>query len=306
MEGAGRPFALVVWFMATGAVRSPQTQEAIDAGAGELQHVSRTWLKHHPPGSPGAEDVFFATLDYADEGGMELFTFLQIASVPAGMVLRKDAAIAREGGGVGAGALSVGDDMLPPLPIAAEIKAFVEGRTGLDIGELFIPTYRDHPLFAPAAAAAAAAALYGVYQFLARGFLWWPPLYAAASLAVFFFASSGGMYVIIRKMPMYVGSGANAQYFLDGGQGQYGAEGYYMGAHYLGLTFCLGMLTYALPNLKDVIGRRLLSYTCCAAVVYFLAEIMQMVVWKNGYRLHFYLPEWLLRHKMWQHMKLPF
>ena len=286
--GPRRTFALAFTCRATGSVK-PETEASIEWGVRDLQAVSRTFGRRYPPGTAAGDAVFFAVLDYAGQGMGKVFTELGIVSVPFGAVLGTDLQfqeVRGQNGKLTRLPLDLSGRSIKGAKSAEEMKALVERYAGYPIGELWVPSFRDHPLYLPGVATGAALLLLGGGTAVRRGVLQWPPLYAVAALAVFWFATSGGLFMIIRKMPMYHGVDLmSSNWFLAQPQGQLGMEGFYMGSLYLGFSLGLAFLTYVVPHIKAPPVKRLVSYLVVIAVLLLLQKIFRMLAWKNGYRV---------------------
>lgn len=291
--GPRRTFALAFTCRATGRVQ-PQTEASIEWGVQDLRAVSRTFGRRYPPGTAAGDAVFFAVMDYAGEGMGQVFSELGIVSVPFGAVLSTDLQrqVQRgENGELVRLPLDLSRQMVKGAKSADEMKGLVERFAGYPIGELWVPSFRDHPLYLPGVATGAALLLWGGGTAVRRGVLQWPPLYAVGALAVFWFATSGGLFMIIRKVPMYQGvdlMSESSHWFQAGPQGQLGIEGFYMGSLYLGFSLGLAFLTYVVPHIKAPPVKRLVSYLVVIAVLLLLQKVFGMLVWKNGYRVRYY------------------
>ncbi|KAI8462644.1 MAG: hypothetical protein J3K34DRAFT_527603 [Monoraphidium minutum] len=138
-----------------------------------------------------------------------------------------------------------------PWP-AENIAEFVKGRTSMPHAPIDRPSFIKSPLFPLAALVALAGGglvAWRLYNSWIVRITW---LWGLGALVVYGFSTSGGMFNIIRGMPMYiVERNGRLKWWMEGRQGQFGAEGFVMGSSYIFFSSTISLMVYALPHIKD-------------------------------------------------------
>lgn len=107
---------------------------------------------------------------------------------------------------------------------------------------------------------------------------------------------AGGLFNIIRGMPLTTGDKDGRLQWYMPGQGQLGAEGFFMGSTYVSFAMCVFALTQ-LPrwfaSSKDSTSYRVVAYVLLLACVGLFRIVVNFYTMKTGYRLRWYVLDWL-------------
>lgn len=110
--------------------------------------------------------------------------------------------------------------------------------------------------------------------------------------------AAGGLYNIIRGVPMVTVQNGKTVWFMPG-QGQLGAEGALAGGMYVAFALCCFALLSA-PKWFSKLSQsgrafyRPVCYALLLAATLLVRSIVAFYTYKTGYRIRFYLVDWLL------------
>jgi oligosaccharyltransferase complex subunit gamma len=274
--GAGRDYHLV--FFLNAAYLAGNTQMNLPA----LRQNFALMAKAFKQGS-NADDIFFAELSY--EGSKELYKRLNVKSLPFIFSWGPES-VAKEGRSIKINKASQCGPRISTYPWPAEdLVTCVSRQTGFSAGAIERPTVVQNPLFPLGLLAfivlggAVAWKLYNSPIVRITG------LWTLGALGVYWFATSGGMYNIIRGIPFSIVRDGKKVYWMDGRQGQLGAEGFIMGSSYIFFSSTLASLTYVVPRIKNTQARGLISLVLVLVAALSAFRILETYHAKSGMRM---------------------
>ncbi|XP_057857020.1 probable dolichyl-diphosphooligosaccharide--protein glycosyltransferase subunit 3B [Cryptomeria japonica] len=177
---------------------------------------------------------------------------------------------------------------------AESMAAFVEGQTGLRVGEIERPSPVSKKQLLFVGGVVLVAAPYVVKRLLTQQTPFHDPkLWLAFSIFVYFFSVSGAMYNIIRKMPLFMADRNDPSklvFFYQGSGMQLGAEGFAVGFLYTVVGLVLAFVTHFLVYVRSQNMQRLLMLLAMALSYWAVKRVISLDNWKTGYAIHGFWP----------------
>lgn len=242
---------------------------------------------------PEADNVFFIELNY--ENSKELYKRLNVKSLPFIFHWGPESS-AKEGRSIKLSKSSQCGPKIQTYPWPAEdLIACVSRQTGFSAAAVDRPTVVQNPLFPLAllsfivVGGAVAWKLYNSPLVRITG------LWTLGALGVYWFATSGGMYNIIRGIPFSIVRDGRKVYWMEGRQGQLGAEGFIMGSSYIFFSSTLASLTYVVPKIRNARARASISMLLVLAAALSAYRILETYHTKSGMRMRSFFHWWPLR-----------
>lgn len=279
---SNRGYSLAVFLLAHQLMDNPQTK--LRELRAEYELVAKAFAQ-----GPDADKIFFVDLIY--EESQEVFHRLNVQQLPYVFLWSPQATFKRGGMIEPPVSDKLSNAVISKYPWPAEdMLKWFKTRSGLDAPDIQRPTFLNDPMFPMYALAAVATAIGFGYVLWVSNILRSRTLWCFICLLVFWFSVSGGMYNIIRGMPMFIrNKEGKIQFFLQGRQGQLGAEGFIAGGSYLLFSFGVSALTYAVPYVPNTNARRVLGFLAVLWTAIAAFKIFELHKSKTSYNLHHYL-----------------
>ncbi|XP_023743779.1 probable dolichyl-diphosphooligosaccharide--protein glycosyltransferase subunit 3B [Lactuca sativa] len=178
--------------------------------------------------------------------------------------------------------------------LVESMAGFIESKTGLSIGRIHRPPILSKSQFG----------------FLIGGLLISLPFMTKKILAgetpfhqkriwmfgimfVYFFSVSGSMFILIRKVPLFVMDRKDPNkliFFYKGVGMQFGVEGLYVGFLFMTVGLLLPFITRFIVRIKDSMIQRATMVSAMIVSFWAVREVVGLNHWKTGYYAHAYLP----------------
>ncbi|CAH1439998.1 unnamed protein product [Lactuca virosa] len=110
---------------------------------------------------------------------------------------------------------------------------------------------------------------------------------------VYFFSVSGSMFILIRKVPLFVMDRKDTNkliFFYKGVGMQFGVEGLYVGFLFMTVGLLLPFITRVIVRIKDSMIQRATMVSAMIVSFWAVREVVGLNHWKTGYYAHAYLP----------------
>ncbi|KAG2488872.1 hypothetical protein HYH03_012667 [Edaphochlamys debaryana] len=279
VDGPSRPYAVVIFYSAQQVIeQNPNLR--LDELRREFGLAATAFAR-----GSDADKVFF--FEAALETSQKPFAMLQVNALP--YVVRIPPSLSVSGGTVEVPKV---EKMLPDsftgaaYPWPAE--AFIEHmgtRVGLSAAAVDRPSIYKSPFFPFIVFGALVTAMYLGYKIYMLALLRHAAIWAVVSMAIFWFSASGGMYNIIRGVPFWIRDrNGRLQFFLTGGRGALGAEGFVLGSLYLAISLSIAFITFLAPRISSRIARDLSSTLGALVATAAFYQTFQLWSQKTGYR----------------------
>ncbi|KAL4562489.1 hypothetical protein LXL04_034695 [Taraxacum kok-saghyz] len=113
------------------------------------------------------------------------------------------------------------------------------------------------------------------------------------TMFVYFFSISGSMFILIRRIPLFVMDRKDPNkliFFYKGPGMQFGAEGVYVGFLFTVVGLLLVCITRVIVRIKDSMIQRAAMASVMIVSFWAVREVVGLNNWKTGYYIHAYLP----------------
>ncbi|GJU73827.1 probable dolichyl-diphosphooligosaccharide--protein glycosyltransferase subunit 3B [Tanacetum coccineum] len=178
--------------------------------------------------------------------------------------------------------------------LAESMANFIESKTGLSIGRIHRP-----PML-----------LKMQLGVVIVGFFIWVPfminkviagetifhnkkVWIFGTIFVYFFSVSGSMFILIRRIPLFVIDRKDpdkAVFFFKGNGMQFGSEGMCIGFLFTIVGLLLAFITRVVVTIKESMMQRLAMISAMIVSFWAVKEVARLDHWKTGYSVHPYVP----------------
>ncbi|KAI3829372.1 hypothetical protein L1987_03495 [Smallanthus sonchifolius] len=118
-------------------------------------------------------------------------------------------------------------------------------------------------------------------------------IWICGTVFVYFFSVSGSMFILIRRIPLFVmdRNDPNSLIFFFKGHGmQFGAEGMCVGFLFTVVGLLLSLVTRVVVRMKDSMRQRVTMVSTMIVSFWAVKQVVGLSHWKSGYAVHAYLP----------------
>ncbi|XP_071718316.1 probable dolichyl-diphosphooligosaccharide--protein glycosyltransferase subunit 3B [Rutidosis leptorrhynchoides] len=118
-------------------------------------------------------------------------------------------------------------------------------------------------------------------------------LWLSGTLFIYFFSISGFMFILIRKIPLFVIDRKDSNkvvFFYKGNGMQFGAEGMCVGFLFTLVGLLLVFVTRFVVKINDSMIQRGAMISAMIVSFWAVKEVVRLSHWKSGYAVHAYLP----------------
>ncbi|KAF5820836.1 putative oligosaccharyl transferase complex, subunit OST3/OST6 [Helianthus annuus] len=118
-------------------------------------------------------------------------------------------------------------------------------------------------------------------------------IWICGTMFVYFFSVSGYMFILIRRIPLFVmdkNDPDGVMFFYKGRAMQFGAEGLCVGFLFTVVGLLLSLVTRIVVRMKDSMMQRLAMVSAMVVSFWAVKQVVRLNHWKTGYAIHTYLP----------------
>nr|XP_043611579.1 probable dolichyl-diphosphooligosaccharide--protein glycosyltransferase subunit 3B [Erigeron canadensis] len=277
-----RSFYLIIFFDAIQLHNQPEPN--LKSIKSEFALVSKSFIINNKNSSSSLFRIFFCDIEFS-ESEKEFIKF-GVEVLPNIRIVPPDVNDSKSD--------SIPMDLVDHSSLAQSISDFIYSKTGLLVGKIHYP-----PIFTKIQ-----------LGFLVLGILLWMPfmirklilgetifhnkkIWMFGTYFVYFFSVSGSMFILIRRIPLFVidrKDPSKVVFFFNGNGMQFGAEGMCVGFLFTIVGFLLAFVTRVVVRIKDSMIQRVAMISVMIVSFWAVREVVRLSHWKTGYIVHAYLP----------------
>ncbi|XP_024982870.1 probable dolichyl-diphosphooligosaccharide--protein glycosyltransferase subunit 3 [Cynara cardunculus var. scolymus] len=275
-----RSFYLIIFFDAIPLRHKPESNlKSIKA---EFDLIAKSFLINNH--SSSLSKIFFCDIEFTES--QKEFLRFGVQSLPNVRIVPPDANVSNSD--------SIPMEVGEYSTLAESMAEFIEFKTGITIGKIHHPPILSKTQLG----------------FLITGFLIWMPFMTRKVLAgntlfhnkrvwmfgtlfVYFFSVSGSMFILIRRIPLFIVDRKDpnkAIFFYKGNGMQFGFECISVGFLFTIVGLLLAFITRIIVKMKDSMVQRATMISALIVSFWAVREVVILNHWKTGYAVYAYLP----------------
>ncbi|KAK9057967.1 hypothetical protein SSX86_022807 [Deinandra increscens subsp. villosa] len=267
---APKSFFLIIFFHAPNQLPPPNLKS-------EFALISKSFIINNQ-NTPSLHKLFFCDVEINESSKKDLLRF-GLHTLPDIQIVPPD----------------INSDSIPiQVGLAESMASFIDLKTGISIGKIHRPPILSKTQLGFVIGAVLIWTPFMIKKLIAGGTVFHNrKIWICGTVFVYFFSVSGSMFILIRRIPLFVMDRKdphNLMFFFQGHGMQFGAEGVCVGFLFTIVGLLLSLVTRVIVSMKDSMMQRVAMVGAMIVSFWAVKQVVVLSHWKTGYVVHAYLP----------------